>query len=128
MTDESIGDPIDRLAVVVMLGWEDGDCIDPTYTSWVDLLSDISWEGGGVGWRQWIWQTCTEFGWYQTTNQTSGVYGSTLDLPVFERWCQDAFGEDFTHQMMEKNVAATNVEYGAFNPEVTNVVFVHGTI
>ena len=27
MTDESIGDPIDRLAVVVMLGWEDGDCI-----------------------------------------------------------------------------------------------------
>merc|ERR1711872_825561 len=128
MTDESIGDPIDRLAVVVMLGWEDGDCIDPTYTSWVDLLSDISWEGGGVGWRQWIWQTCTEFGWYQTTNQPSGVYGSTLTLDFFEQWCQDAFGADFTHERMQSLIEASNEEYGGLNPDVSNVVYVHGTI
>jgi len=30
--------------------------------------------------------------------------------------------------MLESAVAATNIEYGALKPEVSNVVFVHGSI
>merc|ERR1711970_1552263 len=90
MTDESIGEPILRLAAVndVMLGSDAGTCLDHTYASFLAQLSETSWSGEGVGWRQWIWQTCTEFGWYQTTNQESGVYGHTLPLDFFEQWCQ----------------------------------------
>merc|ERR1719369_2576109 len=82
MTDESLGKPIDRLAVVndIMLSLNQEECVDHTYNSFLSLLTDTTWVGGGVGWRQWIWQTCTEFGWYQTTNQESGVYGHTLPL------------------------------------------------
>merc|ERR1719427_1585816 len=130
MTDESIGEPIMRLAAVndVMLGSDADTCLDHTYASFLAQLTDISWSGEGVGWRQWIWQTCTEFGWYQTTNQPSGIYGSSLDLEFFERWCQDGFGDMFTHGTLEALMEATNIEYGGFTPDVKNVVFVHGTI
>jgi len=130
MTDPAGGSELERFALLneVIMAMSGSECISTSYAGWISLLTETSWAGGDIGWRQWIWQTCTEFGWYQTTNQPSGVYGSMLDLPVFEGWCQDAFGEDFTHQMMEMSVAATNVEYGAINPEVSNVVFVHGTI
>ena len=40
----------------------------------------------------------------------------------------DAFGEDFNHEMLANNVANTNIEYGGFQPSVSNVVFVHGSI
>merc|ERR1719320_844947 len=130
MTDDSIGEPINRLAAVndVMLGSDADTCLDHTYATFLAQLSETSWSGEGVGWRQWIWQTCTEFGWYQTTNQESGVYGHTLPLEFFEQWCQDAFGAQFTHEMMEKSVAASNIEYGGYEPSVNNVVFVHGSI
>merc|ERR1719334_1049255 len=43
-------------------------------------------------------------------------------------WCQVAFGPEFTHEMLEKSVAASNIEYGGFHPGVSNVAFVHGSI
>merc|ERR1712002_205565 len=130
MTDRSLGSPLERLAEVNTLMLSEGGygCLDHTYDSFLSMITDISWSGGGVGWRQWIWQTCTEFGWYQTTNQESGVYGSSLNLEFFERWCQDAFGATFTHDVLEKNVMDSNILYGGINPDVRNVVFVHGTI
>jgi len=130
MTDENIGEPINRLATVNgrLLGSNKEKCLNHTYESFLDLITETSWIGGGIGWRQWIWQTCTEFGWYQTTNQDSGVYGSALTLDFFEQWCQDAFGPKFNLEMMEKSISASNIEYGGFEPIVNNVVFVHGSI
>merc|ERR1711962_718096 len=130
MTDETSASPLERLAVVnsMMLEEAGEPCIMHDYDSFLNIISDIYWSGHGVGYRQWIWQTCTEFGWYQTTNQPSGVYGSSLDLGFFERWCQDAFGDYFTHERMEKNVEASNIEYGGITPDVHNVVFVQGTV
>merc|ERR1712179_17 len=131
MTDESIGEPIKRLAAVndVMLGSDEDLCMDTSYASWLEYLSSTSWDGQSDGWRQWIWQTCTEFGWYQTTNQTSGVYGHSVPLEFSEQTCRDVFGElDFGHENMEKYVATSNIEYGGFEPSVNNVVFVHGSI
>merc|ERR1712088_708902 len=103
------------------------ECLDHTYETFIAQLKDINCRGSFC-WRPWIWQTCTEFGWYQTTNQDSGIYGSSLDLGFFEQWCQDAFGPSFTHEVLEKNVYGSNIEYGGDHPDVDNVVFVHGTI
>merc|ERR1719242_2978591 len=129
LTDESLGSPLERLGAVntMMLGENGEECLDHTYETFIAQLKDINCRGSFC-WRPWIWQTCTEFGWYQTTNQESGIYGSSLDLGFFEQWCQDAFGPDFTHEVLEKNVYGSNIEYGGMNPDVDNVVFVHGTI
>merc|ERR1719295_1997842 len=129
LTDESLGSPLERLGAVntMMLGENGEECLDHTYETFIAQLKDINCRGSFC-WRPWIWQTCTEFGWYQTTNQESGIYGSSLDLGFFEQWCQDAFGPSFTHEVLEKNVYGSNIEYGGDHPDVDNVVFVHGTI
>jgi len=130
MTDQSIEDPVDRLAALndVMLESDGYECYNHEYSSFRDSILDVNFGGDGDGWRQWVWQTCTEFGWYQTTNQESGVYGHSVPLEYFEQWCHDAFGAQFTHQMMQNSIAASNIEYGGFTPDVNNVVFVHGSI
>ena len=78
--------------------------------------------------RQWIYQTCTEFGWYQTSNQEGHPYGSGFPLEFMEEWCTDAFGPEFGHNMLVKAVLETNIGYGGKSPDVDNVVFVHGSV
>ena len=89
MTDESLGSAVDRLAVFndMMLEMNGEECLDHTYDTFLQVsgavhtcntchsnLQDIAttaWNGADVSFvfRPWLWQTCTEFGWYQTTNQ-----------------------------------------------------------
>ena len=33
-----------------------------------------------------------------------------------------------THEMLERSIAQTNIEYGGFTPALSNVVFVHGSV
>jgi hypothetical protein len=131
MRDEKLGSPIQRLAVLNTKYLESNgeECLNNDYTSFLAVLTETSWSNtGGIGMRQWIWQTCTEFGWYQTSNQPSGMFSSLLPLEFFESWCQNAFGMDFSHDKMDMAIKSTNVEYGGFFPQVENVVFVHGSI
>ena len=90
-----ITDPINRLAAVndILLGSDKDLCIDTSSASWVACPTNISWNEHRNGWKQWIWQTCTEFVWYQTTYQTSGVYGHSVPLEFKEQTCRDVFGE-----------------------------------
>jgi len=131
MTDETLGEPLDRLAVVndMMLEMNGEECLDHTYATFLADITQTEWAtDGSFVWRPWLWQTCTEFGWYQTTNQESQTYGTSLPLEFFEQWCADAFGAEFTHDMLERSIAQTNVEYGGFTPSLSNVVFVHGSV
>ena len=124
------GSALDRFANLNSVSMDANgiECLDHEFSSLLSLLSEISWSGPGFGWRPWFWQTCTEFGWYQTTNQPDNVFGSLLNLDFFEAWCQQAYGEAFTHAKLEQEMMDTNTEYGGFNPDVHNVVFVHGSI
>ena len=79
-------------------------------------------------WRAWYWQCCTEFGFFATTNQEEHTFGSSMPLEYFEKWCQDAFGEDLTSRTLHQSVNKTNEEYQGFSPNVTNVVWVHGVL
>lgn len=130
MRNESLGTPLDRFAAVnsVSLANDGEECLDHEFSSFLSQLTNTTFNSNGVGWRQWTWQTCTEFGWYQTSNQ-SMVFGRMLDLDFFKSWCRKAFSEvewsdaDFDEFMMN-----SNTEYGGFTPNVKNVVFVHGSV
>ena len=72
MTDESLGDPLTRLAVFndMMLEMYEEECLEHTYAAFLADTGNTQWGDPTVfTWRPWLWQTCTEFGWYQTTNQ-----------------------------------------------------------
>ena len=66
--------PIEKLAKVnqFLLEAYDQKCLDYSYEKMIQEMSETSWDSAaGVGGRQWIYQTCTEFGWYQSSNQVN---------------------------------------------------------
>lgn len=44
------------------------------------------------------------------------------------KMCKDVFGEKFDDALLNKAIVRTNDIYGALDIEVSNVVFVHGTV
>lgn len=46
--------------------------------------------------RQWYYQTCTEYGWYQTTATDSQPFRQNLLVDFFYNWCRDLYGYHHT--------------------------------
>lgn len=71
-------------------GLQEGKCIDAVYqSSFRSLINDAF--GGGTA-RQWIYQTCSQFGWYQTSSSKQQVFGQALPIEFYVRLCSDLFG------------------------------------
>ena len=92
MTDESLGDPVTRLAVfndMMLEMYYEKECLEHTYAGFLSVAGNTERGNTDVDLveRPWRWQTCTEFGWYQTTNQAfcEGLqatgYNTLLDRP-----------------------------------------------
>ena len=110
----------------------------------VTSLQQSSWDSeGAAGGRQWTYQTCTEFGWYQSSDVPDSSWGDIIPVSFFENMCKDIFGPKFTLDLLNKGIKvlmlcqcsiltkiyqATNTEYGGLDIAVSNVVFVHGSI
>ena len=89
-------------------------------TSWDSEMS----EGG----RQWTYQTCAEFGFYQTSDKKTLVFGEKFPADFFVRQCADIYGNKFNDNSLYNSVDRTNIIYGALKPTTSNVLFVHGSI
>ena len=57
----------------------DQECFDVSYDEMIKELREVSYNKN-VGGRQWIYQTCTEFGWYQSSDQPGHPF--TDQFPV----------------------------------------------
>lgn len=131
MTDSTTkGTPIEKFAKVnaFMLEATDEKCLDYSYDAMIEEMSETSWKSAaGVGGRQWTYQTCTEFGWYQSSNQPGHPFTNLFDVKFFEKQCQDIFGPKFNLELLDRGIKRSNYLYGAKGIKVTNVVFVHGS-
>ncbi|XP_047509704.1 putative serine protease K12H4.7 [Pieris napi] len=74
----------------------------------------------------WVYQTCTEFGYFQTTTSDSQPFGKVVPLEFFVKTCRNVYGSDFNEGRVDKGVDTTNKIYGGLSPNVTRVVFVNG--
>lgn len=76
MTNQTLGSALDRLAEVnrVLLDVYDQKCLDYKYDNMIRQLRNVTWSNEGA--RQWTYQTCTEFGFFQTSSYMPQV--STL--------------------------------------------------
>lgn len=101
-------------------------CLDFSYKSVVKSLKDESWKKA-VGGRQWIYQTCNEFGWYQTSDSTKQPFGSGFGLKFSAKICSDVFG-GFSLKDLQSNVNETNTNYGAKHMKATRIVFPNGSV
>nr|XP_031543867.1 thymus-specific serine protease [Vicugna pacos] len=77
-----------------------------------------------VGDRQWLYQTCTEFGYYVTCEDPGCPFSQLPALPSQLDLCEQVFG--LSTSSIAKAVAQTNSYYGGQTPGATQVLFVNG--
>lgn len=78
-------------------GWVKHDsftCLDMNYANSVEKFSNVEWGSeANRQMRQWTYQTCSEFAWFQTSTSTNQIFGSAELYPVdyFVQICQDLY-------------------------------------
>lgn len=100
-------------------------CMDASYADAIAQLANLTSPDSGVGARQWTYQTCTEFGYFQTTDSSNQPFGSSVPLKYSLDMCKDLFN------ISGPNINGTNTIYGGNKfPAYTtsNILFVNGDI
>jgi hypothetical protein len=102
-------------------------CLSADHKAIVDYMKQTSLgHGANSGSRQWMYQTCAEFGWYQTSNSPRNIFGKNYPVDYYTQYCSDIFSAAFNKTTIENNIRRTNQIYGGFNPFFTNVYSTHG--
>ena len=114
MLNSSASSPLERVAVLAAID-QGPSCIDVSYANYLTALLNISVGGD----RVWTYQTCAEFGFYQTCDPNSScpftvvpwldTLQSSLDL------CQVLF--NISSVEVENNIADSNIFYGGDHPD-----------
>uniref|UniRef100_A0AC35TME6 Serine protease K12H4.7 n=1 Tax=Rhabditophanes sp. KR3021 TaxID=114890 RepID=A0AC35TME6_9BILA len=103
-----------------------GDCIDVNYQEYIGFLNSTDFGQDTSDSRAWLYQCCTEFGFFQTTDQTaSSFWGFVIDIEWAAKQCQIVFG--LPQNSLDKGVAKTNTYYGAVDKfRGSRVIFSNG--
>jgi serine protease 16 len=127
MLNSALGAPLDRLASLANIV-HGGTCISANYELLVKALQDTSLAGGEY--RAWLYQTCTEFGFYQTCDPDSQCIFTTDPWLNTVGWqeslCQAAFG--IGSALIKPRVEWSNVYYGGWSPAGSRILFPNGEI
>lgn len=124
--NEALGREIDRLAGVARLLYGTS-CVSYRFQALINTLSNTAILSTRNS-RQWYYQTCTEYGWYQTSGQRELIIGNRTSIDFFTQICSIVFGSTFTPSFTSEHIERTNRYYGGYDPEVTNVLHVHGSL
>ncbi|XP_031429917.1 thymus-specific serine protease [Clupea harengus] len=130
MADASLGGVYERYAAVarLMLHTFSLRCLDARYASYLQDMANTSWSGAGAaGGRQWVYQTCTEFGFYQSTDSPNQPF-TGFPLPYHLKQCYDIFNMSAAELDVEAAVKDTNEYYGGYGLRTSRVVFPNGSI
>ena len=154
MTNTALGDPLARYAAVndLLLNLYGASCTDFTYASWIDYLSETSWDSPSAQDgckqhnidtsknilyfnliyclidRQWFYQTCTEFGYYQSSDSNEQPFSDQFPIDFIVGDCAAAYGPQFNAAAVQAAVDRTNSAYGGLGIELTRTVFPNGSI
>jgi len=129
---EISGNNVDALAAIAKVQRNGGDSTENDTCYEVDWERTIAYlssdEAMEEGTRSWLWQTCTEFGFYQTCETDSdcpygkGHHRLSMDLEI----CSRAFG--VAENSVWKNVQESNEQYGGWDIESSRILFVNGEV
>eukprot|EP00817_Percolomonadidae_sp_ATCC50343_P004688 CAMPEP_0117421270 /NCGR_PEP_ID=MMETSP0758-20121206/2412_1 /TAXON_ID=63605 /ORGANISM="Percolomonas cosmopolitus, Strain AE-1 (ATCC 50343)" /LENGTH=391 /DNA_ID=CAMNT_0005203327 /DNA_START=190 /DNA_END=1365 /DNA_ORIENTATION=+ len=130
-TIEGASSAIDGYAAAVKQ-IEGDSCIISTFEKYMyDLQNTLTFDQGNnaAAMRSWIYQTCTEFGYYQFTDRThqKQPFSKYLTLDWFKKQC--TLGFNIPQETLEASIDATNMVYGARYPvNNPNIFYSYGTI
>ena len=124
------GLPIDNFAAVVKRS-QGTQCMDNAYADYLTQLRNTKADksAGGLGLRQWTWQTCAQFAYYQSCEPgTQCPFSYLMTLESSYAQCQDGFGNEVTNQLNDAGVAFTNAYLGGQDIKGTRIIFVNGDV
>lgn len=83
-------DDLDAFAAWVTDG--SNSCLDMSYQNSVNKFRNIEWGSeANRQMRQWTYQTCSEFAWFQTSSSTDQIFGTLYPLEYFVKICEDLY-------------------------------------
>uniref|UniRef100_A0A1B6LBC0 Serine protease K12H4.7 n=1 Tax=Graphocephala atropunctata TaxID=36148 RepID=A0A1B6LBC0_9HEMI len=122
----------DRYAAVnkLLMDLFEETCVSYKYDAMIEQLKETAWSSQAVyfGARTWTYQTCTEFGYYQTSETKQEFFSKDFPIKFFLQQCSDIFGDKFTDEEIYDGAIRSNAIYGGKDLQATRVVYVHGTI
>jgi len=120
------GDPLKRLNNFLISKYGSG-CINADYKSDITELQKSSWNARYIGSRTWLWQTCTEFGYYQGTDGMNQPFGTSMPyVTELKEYCTAVFG--ISEANVNAQINQTNYIYGSTGLQLTNVVLPNGSL
>lgn len=87
-----------------------------------DVLANTAMNTADCG-RQWTYQYCTEFGFYQIPNMSFALRSSYIDSSFWPKYCDRIFGTD----RPSEHSAETNKHYGGLDISGDNIVFINAS-
>ena len=105
-------------------------CLSISYQEMITELQNTVQTPTGVGIRQWTYQSCFEFGFFQTTDSPNQPFGNLVPISYWLQMCNDTFNVNGNLDMdVGAHVNETNILYGGNKPYgTTKIVFVNGSI
>mmetsp|Transcript_17553 Transcript_17553/g.22773 ORF Transcript_17553/g.22773 Transcript_17553/m.22773 type:complete len:572 (-) Transcript_17553:64-1779(-) len=100
-------------------------CLEVSWTDMLKEMTNITFDGQKAG-RQWTYQTCNEFGYFQTAtspHQPFNAFSPYLDINSFIFLCGEAFD-----LKLPPGIEWTNFYYGGTDIDEENILFVNGNI
>ncbi|XP_062952139.1 thymus-specific serine protease [Cynocephalus volans] len=113
-----------RRAVQIVMHSLGQRCLSFSRAETVAQLRATEPQVSSVGDRQWLYQTCTEFGFYVTCEDAKCPFSQLPALPSQLDLCEKVFG--LSASSVAQAVAQTNSYYGGQTPRATQVLFVNG--
>lgn len=101
-------------------------CVENSHEKTLSDLRKTELDPVGVGERQWYYQTCTEFGYYQTCEHASCPFSPRITLQSQLELCTKVF--QITTESVFQAVQFTNEFYGADHPKSSRIIFVNGDV
>ncbi|XP_038129050.1 thymus-specific serine protease [Cyprinodon tularosa] len=128
MGNTSMGDPYSRYVAVarLMMDTFSMKCLDSSFNNYVRDMTNTSWDGPAAeGGRQWVYQTCSEFGFYQSTDSPNQPF---TGFPLGYQVKQCARFYNISAEEVAEAVAQTNEYYGGYNIRSSRIVFPNGSV
>ncbi|KAJ8727622.1 hypothetical protein PYW07_001741 [Mythimna separata] len=124
-TDTSYGStPMEKISgyITITSGANPNACWDMSYDFFLRSYQKATYA------RAWHYQTCSEYGYFQTAPTSGTVFDGLkwLDLDFYTHVCKDNFGERFDLAYVKKRAKKINSMFGGLEPGVKNTINIHG--
>eukprot|EP00698_Gefionella_okellyi_P024597 TRINITY_DN8731_c0_g2_i1.p1 TRINITY_DN8731_c0_g2~~TRINITY_DN8731_c0_g2_i1.p1 ORF type:complete len:1006 (+),score=161.74 TRINITY_DN8731_c0_g2_i1:352-3018(+) len=109
----------------------DDQCV---YSSYTGIWQSMNTMVGGAAQQAdaanllWMWQFCTEFGFYQTSIGVASMFDSLTPPTWWQQYCSDVFNLNGFSARSLPAANSTDTCFGAADPKETNILFVNGDI